>query len=119
MPDYSKSPKAGLFQVPLRPETFGFVRNLDLFEVWVCAKFRFIRLHRFGVLVHRDARTALRSASIYIILLYYKKNSPPSPPCQESMARGLERSAVRRSERCRISTVDTPVLIFDTFRESE
>ena len=34
-PNYSKS--------PVRPDTFWFVRNLDLFEVWVCSKFRFVR----------------------------------------------------------------------------
>ena len=38
-PDYSKS--------PLRPakicSKFGFVRSLDLFEVWVCSKFGFVR----------------------------------------------------------------------------
>ena len=28
---------------PLTPETFAFVRNLDFFEVWVCAKFGFVR----------------------------------------------------------------------------
>ena len=36
-PNNSNSPKAGLFLAPLRPETFGFVRSMGLFEVWVCS----------------------------------------------------------------------------------
>ena len=31
-PDYSKSPQGWIILVPLRPETFGFVRSLGLFN---------------------------------------------------------------------------------------
>ena len=68
-----------------RPETFGFVQSLDvvrtfsLIEVWVCAKFRFVRSLRLF-----DSADPL----VYIyIYLYYKKISPP-PPCQELSGRG-------------------------------
>ena len=52
---------------------FRFVRTLGLFEVWVCAKFGFVRLHRSGVLAGRGARGAPRSASIYIYIKIYMK----------------------------------------------
>ena len=57
------SPKARNFLVC---SEFSSARSSDLFELWVCSKFGFVRLHRPGVLAGRGARSAPICIYIYI-----------------------------------------------------
>ena len=69
--------------VPLKPETFGFVRSLDLFEVWVCLKFGFVRsLGLFEVWVcSKFGFVRKRTKYIYCDVIFLENPVPGRSNC--------------------------------------